>query len=177
MPDPGQPRLVATLRLAGRLTVTREAIRRLQTISTTERARRPMNAPVASGDIDAMRSAAQDEHAWLQVLDPEDMLDLATSLDRVVDPTVKLPVSGGPDHASVYAILFGTEDTPSAWLQAGEAFGAVWLTAIERGISVLPLSAPVEVETTRLTLRRLLAQRGEPFLVLRFSHTDADQGH
>jgi nitroreductase len=89
--------------------------------------------------------------------------------------TGDLPVSAGHDHAAVYAVLFGTDDTPASWLRAGEALSAGWLTAIEHGVSVLPLSAAVEVETTRLTLRRLLSALGEPFLVLRFGVADAEQ--
>jgi nitroreductase len=82
-------------------------------------------------------------------------------------PISESPISGGHDRAATYAVLYTDEDQPEAWLRAGEALSAVWLTATERGLSVLPLSAAVEVEATRATLRRLLSGLGEPMLVLR----------
>jgi nitroreductase len=86
----------------------------------------------------------------------------------------RLPVSEGHDHAAVYAILYGDEDTPLAWLQGGEACSAVWLEAIEHGLAVLPLSGVVEVPQTRQIIRQLLAGLGEPLLVLRLGVADPD---
>jgi nitroreductase len=82
-------------------------------------------------------------------------------------PVAESPARGGHDRAATYAVLYTDEDHPEAWLRAGEALSAVWLAATERGLSVLPLSAAVEIEATRATLRRLLANLGEPMLVLR----------
>jgi hypothetical protein len=84
-----------------------------------------------------------------------------------------LPISVKHDQAARFAILYGQSDEPRDWLRAGEALSAGWLTATERGISVMPLSAPVEVISTRETLRRLLAYLNHPFLVLRFGTVDA----
>ena len=194
MPDPDQPRLLARLRLSGRLAVTREALRSLHTIRIGEPGQRPVkDTAVASGDIDAIRVAVEAEHAGLHALRPNDVLDLATAVGQAQMSEEFAPESapevaaerreeiaywagellGRTDH--VYAILFGTEDTPSAWLPAGEALGAAWLTAIDHGLSVLPLSAVVEVETTRAVLRRLLVPPGEPFLVLRFGGAGPEQ--
>jgi nitroreductase len=177
IPDPGRPRLLARLRLSGRLAVTREAMRSLHTIRFRHTDWRPVAAaPIASGAIDAIRVAVEVEHAWLHTLRPSDVLDLATAVDRAQTLEEFDPLRTGHDDATVYAILFGTEDTPSAWLHAGEALSAAWLTAIEHGLSVLPLSAVAEVETTRVILRRLLAQLGDPFLVLAFGHSDPQVG-
>jgi nitroreductase len=85
-----------------------------------------------------------------------------------------LPVGEGHDRTAVFAILYGDEDTPLAWLRGGEACSAVWLEAIEHGLSVLPLSGVVEVPQTRLIVRRLLANLGEPLLVLRLGVSDPD---
>src|SRR5205814_10724024 len=85
-----------------------------------------------------------------------------------------LPVSAEHDRTATFAILYGSEDARIDWLRAGEALSAVWLAATELGISLLPLSATVEVLTTRLALRRLLAGLGEPYLVLRLGHADPD---
>jgi nitroreductase len=90
-------------------------------------------------------------------------------------PIAESPVGGGHDRSAAYAILYGDEDAPGAWLRAGEALSAVWLAAIQRDLSVLPLSAVVEVEATRATLRHLLSDLGEPLLVLRVGVHDPVQ--
>lgn len=85
-----------------------------------------------------------------------------------------LPVGAGHDRAASYAILYGDEDSPGAWLRGGEALSAAWLTATGLGVSVLPLSAAVEVTGTRITLRRMLSDVGYPYLVLRFGAADPE---
>ncbi|MFC4021953.1 Acg family FMN-binding oxidoreductase [Micromonospora sp. GCM10011542] len=83
-----------------------------------------------------------------------------------------LPVGPGHDRAAVYALLHGDEDEPDSWLRAGEALSAAWLTATRLGVSVVPLSAVVEVPGTRQKLRQLLAGLGFPYLVLRLGIAD-----
>jgi nitroreductase len=92
--------------------------------------------------------------------------------DRNFGGPGSLPISAGHDSAAVYAILYGDDDTPASWLRAGEALSAGWLEATELGVSLLPLSAAVEVVHTRQVLRRLLANVGYPYLVLRLGHAD-----
>jgi len=82
-------------------------------------------------------------------------------------PTGKLPMGPGDDRAAVYAILYGDEDAELVWLRAGEALSAVWLEAVQQGLTVLPLSAAAEVPETRQLLRDLLGDLGQPFLALR----------
>jgi nitroreductase len=84
-----------------------------------------------------------------------------------------LAISAVHDQAAVFAILYGRDDTPLDWLRAGEALSAGWLTATELGVSVLPLSATVEMAATRQAMRVLLASRGRPYLVLRLGTTNA----
>jgi hypothetical protein len=86
---------------------------------------------------------------------------------RHFGPTGTLPVGAGHDREAVYAILYGDDDTSRAWLRAGEALSAVWLDAMQQDLTVVPLSAAVEVPQTRQILQRLLANRGHPFLALR----------
>jgi nitroreductase len=78
-----------------------------------------------------------------------------------------LPVSAGHDRAAVFAVLYGRDDKPLDWLRAGEALSAGWLTATELGVSVMPLSATIEVAATRQAIRALLASIGHPYLVIR----------
>ncbi len=49
---------------------------------------------------------------------------------------------------------------------------AGWLTAAKRRVSVLPLSATVEVAGTREIMRHLLGHLGRPYLVLRLGTID-----
>jgi nitroreductase len=85
-----------------------------------------------------------------------------------------LPVGEGHDKAAVYAILYGDDDSPQSWLRGGEALSALWIAAIEHDLTVLPLSAAVEVPQTRQVLRHLLAELGEPLLALRIGCPDPD---
>jgi hypothetical protein len=86
--------------------------------------------------------------------------------------TGDLPVTAGHDGAARYGILFGPSDTAEAWLRAGEALSAAWLVAIEHGISLVPMSAAIEVDSTRTILRRLVSGIGDPYLVLRLGMPD-----
>jgi len=85
-----------------------------------------------------------------------------------------LPVGPGHDRAAVYAILYGDEDSAMGWLRGGEALSAAWLSAIESDLTLLPLSAAVEVPGTRQALRRMLSGVGEPYLVLRLGVADPE---
>ena len=93
---------------------------------------------------------------------------------RDFGPTGTLAVGPGHDREAVYAILYGDEDTARAWLRAGEALSAIWLEATERNLTLLPLSAAVEVPQTRQALQRLLANLGQAFLVLRIGVGDLE---
>jgi hypothetical protein len=65
-------------------------------------------------------------------------------------------------------VLGGTADDASAWLRTGEGLSALWLKATRGGLSVVPLSQPVEVEQTRNALRReVLGGLLVPHLVVR----------
>jgi hypothetical protein len=83
-----------------------------------------------------------------------------------------LPVSAAHENAATFAILYGPDDDAVDWLRAGEALSAAWLTATELGLSVLPLSATIEVAVTRERMRGLLSGIGRPYLVLRFTAGD-----
>jgi hypothetical protein len=85
-----------------------------------------------------------------------------------------LPVSTHHDPTAKFAILYGNGDQPHNWLHAGEALSAAWLTAIEIGVTVLPLSATIEMIGTRQAMRVLLSSVGHPYLVLRLGTNDPD---
>jgi nitroreductase len=213
-PDPDRPDLLATLTVTDRIPVTQEAVALLQATRIRRTDRRLVSDEVVSPKIiDEVRAAAEAEHAWLHVLRPDDVLDLAAAASQAAsvqqfDPqwraeirywaggsrdegfgipdsaiprerpqtTVSdlnaglvgdLPLSAGHDRAAIYAILYGRAETRYGWLRGGEALSAAWLAATEFGLSVMPLSATIEVSGTRQALRRLVSHLGEPYLVLR----------
>jgi nitroreductase len=86
-----------------------------------------------------------------------------------------LPIRGDHDRTAAYAILYGDTDDPAGWLRAGEALSAVWLTAVERGVGVLPISEAVEMPASRQTLRRTLSFFGWPYLAMRLGIPDPDR--
>src|SRR5689334_17389760 len=75
-----------------------------------------------------------------------------------------LPIGAGHDRAARYALLYGDDDGPGRWLQAGETLSALWLAATSLGVSVLPLSDVVVVPGTREALRRMLTPFDHPYL-------------
>ena len=91
-----------------------------------------------------------------------------------------LPAANGHDRPAVFAVLYGPGDGPIDWLRAGEALSALWLVATELNVSVLPLSAPIEVDVARASVRHLLADLGNPYLALRLGRLaidDVDVAH
>lgn len=65
-------------------------------------------------------------------------------------------------------VLGGTDDKPEAWLRTGEALSALWLRAVRAGMSVVPLSLPVEVEEMREDLyNQVLSRAFLPHLLVR----------
>lgn len=132
------------------------------------------DAIVDQSRIDPVRIAIEAEHTSLCVLPHVDHLDRAAAADRAqglgeFDPERRQEIGAPNDRDSADAVLFGTGDTPSAWLYAGEALSAGWLTATAVGVHVLPLTAAGGGVNPRQVLRRLVPSRCEPFLVLRFS--------
>ncbi len=86
-----------------------------------------------------------------------------------------LDISTEHDKAASYAILYGDEDSPAGWLRGGEALSAAWLAATEHDASLLPLSASVEVTSTREALHQMLSFTGHPYLVVRVGAPDPDR--
>ncbi|MFB9312711.1 Acg family FMN-binding oxidoreductase [Nocardioides plantarum] len=65
-------------------------------------------------------------------------------------------------------VLSGSTDDRRSWLTTGEALGAVWLHAVTDGLSIVPLSQVVEVDSTRMSLQHeVLLGQSYPQLLLR----------
>lgn len=102
-------------------------------------------------------------------------LPLTTIAERDFGTAGTLSAGGGHDNSATYAVLYGPDVDPVSWLRAGESLSALWLSATEQGVTVLPLSGPVEVPFTWQSLRRMLGETGFPYLVLRFGTVDDKQ--
>ncbi len=78
------------------------------------------------------------------------------------EPEVEIERSDG------VIVLAGATDDAEAWLRTGEGLSALWLEATGEGLSVVPLSQPIEVEPTRLALgREVLGGLLVPHLLVR----------
>lgn len=65
-------------------------------------------------------------------------------------------------------VLGGDVDEPGAWLRTGEALSALWLEATRAGLSVVPLSLPVEIDSVRSDLQRVVLKGDlHPHLLVR----------
>ena len=65
-------------------------------------------------------------------------------------------------------VLGSTTDDVGAWLRAGEALSSLWLAASVDGLSVVPLSQPIEVAETRAALQRdVLVSLAVPHVLVR----------
>lgn len=64
--------------------------------------------------------------------------------------------------------LGGVTDDVAGWLRTGQGMSALWLEAARAGMSVIPMSQPIEVESTRQRIaREVLDGAFEPHLLLR----------
>jgi nitroreductase len=218
MPDAADQEHLANIRVYAPAAASPEAERQMQTIPVRRTDRRPaVGPPVGAEDLRTIGAAVQAEGAWLHLLHPDQVIELAAAANDAVRaeagdphwradlaywtgerrpaehgpldaatphdsppmtvpardfrPPTDRPISLELDKAARFAIVHGRSDESRDWLRAGEALSAGWLTATERGVSVLPISAPVEVPATRDAMRRMLSYLSHPFLVVRLSKT------
>ncbi|GAA3450211.1 hypothetical protein [Dactylosporangium matsuzakiense] len=79
------------------------------------------------------------------------------------------------ERRATFALLYGHADEPEDWLRTGEALSAGWLTATAAGVSVLPLSAVVEVVATRQAAQIMIGCVGCPCPLLHLGRAAAAQ--
>ncbi len=68
-------------------------------------------------------------------------------------------------------MIYTDEDSPAAWLHAGQALSAIVLAAQVDGLGGAPISDITEVGATRDDLRRLLPGLGHPRVCVRWIRT------
>jgi hypothetical protein len=222
IPDERDVDHLARVSITGSIPVTAAAMRLAQTAEIRHTDRRPLlDVPVPPVALTALHSAIAGSPVGLDVLDRDQMIELAAATDRaqsnqIHDDEVRaelqawttgphpdgtgipdsaipqqplqttvpsrafghagtLPTASTHDSAASYAVLYGSNDDPRAWLEAGEAFSALWLAATELLVAVLPLSAAIETPAQRFALRRILGGVGYPYLAMRLGIADPDQ--
>lgn len=79
------------------------------------------------------------------------------------------------EHPAV-VVLTTLRDDPRAWLEAGQALGAVLLHAAARGVQAQPLGQVVDLPGPRVQLARQLGLTGTPQMVLRLGHPAEPDG-
>jgi nitroreductase len=102
---------------------------------------------------------------------PEE-LPLTTVAERDFQTRGTLAAGEGHDRGATYAVLYGTGDDSVDWIRGGEALSRLWLAAAEQAVSLLPLSGPVEIPSTRVALRQMLGGLGWPFIAVRLGSLD-----
>ncbi|HET6484438.1 MAG TPA: nitroreductase, partial [Actinoplanes sp.] len=86
------------------------------------------------------------------------------------DATGELEAGAAHDQGAAYVVLFGLDDAPGNLLRGGEALSALLLLATADGLATAPLSDAVEVEWPRHLVRGLIADIGEPYLLVRIGY-------
>jgi len=92
--------------------------------------------------------------------------------DFVPDGTGGLNAGEEHDQGAAYVVLFGQTDQPLDLLRGGEALSALLLLATADGLATAPLSDTIEVTWPRHLLRQLLADVGEPYLMVRLGYLE-----
>jgi len=193
LPDAADPTHLARLHIDGAAPVspgTADLARRIKQRHTDVH---PITGdPIEPETLRAIGAAFRSQHVRFAVLRPDQILGLTvasahvpaldstdaqwhaelalwTGSDRIAaDDDLRQPIAHGEhDRAAIFAVLHGSNDDDIDWLHAGEALSTGSLVATSLGISVLPLSAPIEHANARQTLRRSAPEIRFPYLMLR----------
>jgi hypothetical protein len=73
-------------------------------------------------------------------------------------------------HSPVLAVVGTAEDSPAAWLAAGQGLQRLLLLAADSGIAGSFLNQPIEVESLRPKVAPLFGRDGLPQIILRLGH-------
>ncbi|WP_214403689.1 nitroreductase [Pseudonocardia lacus] len=183
LPDRDDPDVIAVVRRGGHRPASPGERRLIEAIRRRRSDPHPFaDAAVTVPEQYALRRAAQDEGAWLQVVDgPGErrrVRELVTAAHHqqaagaAGDRWALRGVSGadpadGRESEPLIAVLTAHLSGHSADVQAGQALQKVLLTATAEGLSASFLSQVVEVPQTRERLRRLVHGIRAPHAVLR----------
>jgi len=73
----------------------------------------------------------------------------------------------GIESSDGVIVLGGESDGPAYWLRTGQGLSALWLLAARTGLSVVPLSLPIEVDSVRPDVERVIDGIFAPHLLVR----------
>jgi nitroreductase len=92
-------------------------------------------------------------------------------------PDAGAGLEAGPAHdrGAAFVVLFGNGVARIELLHGGEALSALLLLATADGLATAPLSDTIEVAWPRHLLRSMLADIGEPYLVVRLGYVTAGE--
>ncbi|MEU4424093.1 nitroreductase [Actinoplanes sp. NPDC024001] len=193
-PDPAAPLHLARLRIDGPAAASPGTARLARAIRLRNADPRSLSGePLDQQDLRLLIRAFQSHDVRVHALRPDQILALATAAAHAGDVTsaearwheelslwaggdrivgagerLRLPVRHAVhDRAATFLVLHGSGDDVRDWLYAGEALSAGWLAATQRGVSVLPLSAPVAQPAARRALRSAVSELDQPYAVLR----------
>ena len=132
--------------------------------------RRFTSWPVPPERLETLCEEARDrEAAAVPVLD----LAARFRIEQTVRQTLELPDRDPQDirpeveSSDGLIVLGGVADDRLSWLRTGEALSALWIRATRTGLSVVPLSEPLDLPSIRTELRAQLANASEPHLLVR----------
>ena len=132
--------------------------------------RRFTSWPVPPERLETLCEEARDrEAAAVPVLD----LAARFRIEQTVRQTLELPDRDPQDirpeveSSDGLIVLGGVADDRLSWLRTGEALSALWIRATRNGLSVVPLSEPLDLPSIRTELRAQLANASEPHLLVR----------
>lgn len=169
IPDPDDLTALACVRL--RRGPRPDAVGVLDVLRTrcTDR-RRFTSWPVPPERLETLCEEARDrEAAAVPVLD----LAARFRIEQTVRQTLELPDRDPQDirpeveSSDGLIVLGGVADDRLSWLRTGEALSALWIRATRTGLSVVPLSEPLDLPSIRTELRAQLANASEPHLLVR----------
>ena len=132
--------------------------------------RRFTSWPVPPERLETLCEEARDrEAAAVPVLD----LAARFRIEQTVRQTLELPDRDPQDirpeveSSDGLIVLGGVAEDRLSWLRTGEALSALWIRATRTGLSVVPLSEPLDLPSIRTELRTQLANAFEPHLLVR----------
>jgi hypothetical protein len=175
LPDGQHPGHLAEVRLGHRIPIQPSAAQRLRTITARPGETGPaVTVPVDADKLRSLTSAVRDGGARLQLLRPDEVLDLVIAARHhpptgaAAAPETDL-LARSQDRTVRLAVLYGVQERRLDWLRAGEALSAVWTAATGLGLSVLPLHGAGEMAAAGEVMRRRRTGHCYPYLLLRFA--------
>jgi nitroreductase len=203
LPDAGEPGLLARLHIDGHAPVNPATADLARCIRLRHTDIRPVTGgPLEPPVLRTIGTAFASQHVRFTVLRPDQILGLTMASAHVQEPSsaevqwhaelalwsgagriagdtgnLRLPIAHGDhDRAASFAVLHGPGDQDIDWLHAGEALSTGSLVATGLGVSVLPLSAPIEHVGAQQRLRRVMPEIGVPYQLVRLGRYQAAGG-